>query len=145
VATSDSTPPGFGQGEPAQPTEHMVQPFIAALLQFEAEHAAEAPLLASGQVVLRVAGQARVVDLAHGGWASRNSASCWAVASCWRMRRGSVFRPRSTRKQSWGDWEVPSRLFTLWICWVSTARPGPDTTAPPTTSLWPFRYSSWSG
>ena len=106
----------------------------------ERQHAAEAALhLARRDRVARMLGQARVEHLRDVRVARERSARNSALAEARATRRYSVRMPRSSSQASNGPRIAPaSWRSAVRRCQKSSARA--PTSAPATTSLWPFRY-----
>ena len=110
-----------------------------AAAQLDREHAAEAAHLAARELVPRMLRQAGVVDARDLGAARRrNSATRAALRSCSRMRRASVFAPRSVSQASHGPGTPPVALRVNWSRFASSS--SSTTMAPPITSECPPMY-----
>ena len=73
------------------------------------------------------------------GCVCSQAASALAFSQCARMRRCSVFKPRSARKLSNGPCTPPT-AFCRKVIFSWSSASSPTTTMPPTMSLWPLRY-----
>ena len=128
----------LGEGEEAETVEDV--PCLLEGRHLEGEHAAESSRhLRAGQCVLWMAGEAWIDDPRDARMrleVPRNRQPIrWNAAP---SSRPSVFVPRSTSHESNGLRIAPAEFCTNPSHSMSSSRVA--TTAPPTESLWPFRY-----